>query len=88
MLRRDFASAAANLEAAHQAIPNHRGVIKNLGYCYVWLGDIDKAQKLLDQIPEAQNEMKVYIWWWDTQGRPDLSENASSMVARLNTSPK
>lgn len=88
MLRRDYKSAAANLEAAYQETPNHRGIIKNLGYTYVWLGDIDKAQKLLDQIPEAQNEMKVYIWWWDTQGRTDLSENASRMVSRLNTSPE
>jgi len=88
MLRRDFRSAAASLEAAHQETPNHRGIIKNLGYCYVWLGDIDKAQKLLDQIPEAQHEMQVYIWWWGTQDRPDLSENASRMAARLNTSPQ
>ena len=88
MLRRDFKSAAANLEAAYQDTPNHRGIIKNLGYCYVWLGDLDKAQKLLDRIPEAQNEMKVYIWWWGTQGRPDLSENASMMVSWLNISPQ
>ena len=86
MLRQDFKTAAANLETAYQDVPNHRGIIKSLGYCYVWLGDIDKAQTLLDQIPEAQNEMKVYIWWWDTQGRPDLSENASRMTSRLDPS--
>jgi tetratricopeptide (TPR) repeat protein len=88
MLRRDYKSAAANLEAAYQETPNHRGIIKNLGYSYVWLGDMNRAQKFLDQIPEAQSEMKVYIWWWDTQGRPDLSENASRMVSRLDTSPQ
>lgn len=86
MLRRDYASAAAYLETALQAAPNHRGIIKNLGYVYVWLGELDKAQALLGRIPEAQDEMKVYIWWWGTQGRPDLSENASMMVSRLNTS--
>jgi hypothetical protein len=88
MLRRDYKSAAANLEAAYQETPNHRGIIKNLGYSYVWLGDMNRAQKFLDQIPEAQSEMKVYIWWWDTQGRPDLSENAARMVSRLDTSPQ
>jgi tetratricopeptide (TPR) repeat protein len=88
MLRRDYKSAAANLEAAYQETPNHRGIIKNLGYTYVWLGDLDKAQKLLDQIPEAQHEMEVYIWWCETQDRPDLSENASRMVSRLNGSPQ
>jgi lipopolysaccharide biosynthesis regulator YciM len=77
MLRQDFKTAASNLETAHQEAPNHRGIIKSLGYCYVWLGDMERAQILLDQIPEAEKEMKVYIWWWETQDRPDLSEKAS-----------
>jgi tetratricopeptide (TPR) repeat protein len=87
MLRRDYESAAANLETAHREAPNHRGIIKNLGYAYVWLGELDKAHALLGRIPEAQDEMRVYIWWWEQQGRPDLSENASMMVSLLNTSP-
>ena len=86
MLRQDFITAAANLEIAYQEAPNHRGIIKSLGYCYVWLGDVDKARLLLKQIPEAQDEMSVYIWWWETQGRPDLSKNASIMVSRLDPS--
>jgi hypothetical protein len=85
ILRQDFQTAAASLETAHQAAPNHRGIIKSLGFCFVWLGDMDKAQLLLDQIPEAQHEMKNYIWWWETQGRPDLAQNASIMVSRLDT---
>ena len=88
MLRQDFNSAAASLETAHQEAPKHRGIIKNLGYAYVWLGEFDKAQALLAHIPESQKEMGVYIWWWGTQGRPDLSENASMMVSRLNTSSR
>jgi Tetratricopeptide repeat len=84
MLRQDFKTAAANLETAYQEAPNHRGIIKSLGYCYVWLGDMDKARLLLKRIPEAQHEMSVYIWWWGTQGRSDLSENASIMISRLD----
>jgi len=86
MLRGNYEFAAANLETAHQGAPNHRGITKNLGFAYVWLGELDKAQALLGRIPEAQDEMEIYIWWWETQGRPDLSENASMMVSRLNTS--
>ncbi len=86
MLRQDFKTAAASLETAHQEAPNHRGIIKSLGYCYVWLGDMDKAQILLDRISEAQHEMQVYTWWWGTQGRPDLSKNASIMAPRLDPS--
>ena len=84
MLRQDFKTAAVNLETAYQQVPNHRGIVKNLGYCYVWLGDMDRAQTLLDRIPEAQHEMEIYIWWWGTQGRPDLSEKASKMASRLD----
>jgi hypothetical protein len=86
MLRQDFRTAAANLETAYQEAPNHRGIIKSLGYCYVWLGDMDKASPLLARIPEAQNEMRVYRWWWDTQGRTDLSEKASIIVSKLDPS--
>jgi tetratricopeptide (TPR) repeat protein len=83
ILRQDFETGAANLETAFRVAPNHRGIIKSLGYCYVWLGEMDKAQTLLDKIPEAGHEMEVYIWWWGTQGRPDLSEKATQMVSRL-----
>jgi hypothetical protein len=38
---------------------------------------MEKAARLLSQIPEAQEELDVYTWWWRTQGRNDLSENAS-----------
>ncbi len=85
MLRQDFKTAAANLETAYQEAPDHRGIIKSLGYCYVWLGELDRAQALLNRIPEAQNEMSVYIWWWETQGRADLSERASLIIPRLDS---
>lgn len=84
MLHQDFITAAAYLETAYQKAPTHRGIIKSLGYCYVWLGEMDKAQRLLDQIPEAKHEMEVYVWWWGTQARPDLSERASRMVSRFD----
>jgi hypothetical protein len=86
MLRQDFNAAAVNLEVAHKEAPNHRGIMKSLAYCYAWLGEIDKAQTLLDQIPEAKHEMEVYIWWWGTQGRPDLSKKASLMLSQLDSS--
>ena len=88
MLRRDYETAAANLETAYEKAPNHRGIVKNLGYCYVWLGDMDKAQAMLDRIPEAQYEMGVYTWWWDTQRRPDLSERAALMISLLDPAPQ
>ena len=84
MLRRDFSSAVKYLETAHNQTPSHRGIIKSLGFSYVWQGDLVMAQPLLSQTPEALEELDVYIWWWGTQGRDDLSENAALMLDVLN----
>jgi len=83
MLQGDFISATNYLESAYRESPNHRGIIKSLGYSYAWLGNTDKALFFLSKIPEAQDELGVYAWWWDTQGRDDLSINASQQEARL-----
>ena len=85
MLRRDFDSAVEYLEFAHHQTPEHRGIIKALGYCYVWLGDIDRAQMFLSEIPEAAHELGVYDWWWSDRGRDDLSANAALMGSRLES---
>ena len=85
MLHQDFESASAYLETAYERFPGHRGIIKNLGYSYVWLGEMDKAETLLAQIPEAQHELEVYVWWWDLQGRQDLSRNAFQMASNMDS---
>jgi O-antigen ligase len=86
LLKRDFATATSHLESAYQTDNNHRGVSKNLGYSYTWAGQFDKAEKMLVNTPESQQEMIVYIGWWDTQGHPDLSSNAQIMASRLERS--
>lgn len=83
MLRQDFASASEFLESAYKIAPEHRGVVKSLGYCYVWLGNFEKAALFLSGIPEAQEELDVYIWWWNAQGRADLSDNAAFALQTL-----
>ena len=79
MSRRDFSSALDYLLEAYRQAPQHHGIVKSLGYCYVWMGDIDNAGLLLKNIPEAKSELNVYIWWWDAQGRSDLSTKAAIM---------
>jgi O-antigen ligase len=83
MLRRDYSEAAAHLEVAYVKDDRHRGVIKSLGYCYVWRGQFDDAAVLLSRIPEAGEEMAAYSHWWRVQGREDLASNAARMAARL-----
>ncbi len=81
MLRGDFLTACAYLESAYEEAPTHRGITKSLGYCYAWLGDREKAPVFLKDIPEALAELDAYIWWWETKGRLDLSDNAVELVA-------
>jgi len=83
--RGDFQTASNYLEASFAYKPNHRGIIKSLGYCYTWLGEYNKAADLLLQIPEAKEEMQNYIWWWQTQDRSDLAEHASIMAEFLSS---
>jgi tetratricopeptide (TPR) repeat protein len=83
MLQEDFPSAAAYLENAYQEAPNHRGIIKSLGYCYAWAGDTEKAVLFLSRIPEAKDELESYVWWWGVQGRPDLAEKAHTIFHGL-----
>jgi len=85
LAQRDFPSALVYLLEAHRQSPQHRGVIKSLGYCYVWLGDMASASAFLENIPEAKSELAVYVWWWGTQERSDLSEYATMMSSVLDT---
>jgi tetratricopeptide (TPR) repeat protein len=80
---RDFNTATRYLEAALLEDASHPGVIKNLGYAYVWAGLYDQALPLLAQIPEAGQELGYYVDWWKAQGRADLAQNAAQMRARL-----
>lgn len=83
MQSQDFQAAIDYLEAAYRQDMRHRGVIKHLGYAYVWGGQYDMAQELLADIPEAQREMQIYSSWWATHKRPDLAHNAEEMARRL-----
>ncbi len=84
MLERDYDEALVYLSKMNQVDPGHRGGQKSLGYTYVWLGDFDNAELLLAPLPEVAQELEVYTWWWENQGRPDLAERAASMAAVLN----
>ena len=81
--RRDYAAAISFLAPAQQADPGHRGLNKTLAYAYIWSGDLAHARPLLKSVPEAPNELGVYIWWWGTQGRTDLAQRAAAAVGDL-----
>jgi tetratricopeptide (TPR) repeat protein len=87
MVRRDYPAAVAQLERARQQNGERRGVRKALGYSYAWLGRYEPATPLLVAIPEARQELETYNWWWGTQGREDLAQQATEMRAALRQAP-
>ena len=70
MSGQNFPTAVSHLETAYTQDENHRGIKKALGYSYTWSGQFNKALDLLVDIPEAKNEMDVYVWWWARKAGP------------------
>jgi len=81
--RGDNEAAIKYWEQAQKIDPDHRGLRKELGYYYVWAGQVDRAVPLLNNITEAKDEMNTYSWWWGTQGRDDLAAHAAQMARLL-----
>lgn len=87
MWQRDWDTAVNHLQLAYAQDPAHRGVIKSLGYAYVWQGQPQKAYPLLIQIPEASAEMETYMAYWSKLNQPDLAEKAAAAFTYLNNTP-
>lgn len=83
MVAREYETAVTHLEQARTHAANHRGILKSLGYSYVWLGQYQPAAPYLASLPEARNEMAIYAGWWRRQNRPELATQANEMVAIL-----
>lgn len=81
--RSEFEQAIQHLEAAYRADKNNRAVIKSLGYAYAWTANLEQAEVLLKQIPEATVELNYSISDWRSRGRTDLAANAQKLVQRL-----
>jgi hypothetical protein len=80
MLKRDYPTAISHLEIAHRGDPYHRGILKALGLSYIWNGQIEDAIPLLSLIPESNQELAVYPWWWREQNRQDLATYAEEYL--------
>jgi hypothetical protein len=84
MLKRDYPTAIPRLEIAYQGSPNHRGVIKALGFSYLWDGQYEAARRFLTRLPETRHELGNYIAWWRVNNRPDLASNAEKYMELFN----
>lgn len=79
----DFDTAEVYLTQAYDLDKTHRGIVKTLGFTYVWQNRLDKAISLLQTIPEATYELEIYSSWWQSQGRLDLSQLALEAANEL-----
>ena len=78
MKRGDFAGAAVYLQRAAQTDPVHRGIIKALGFSNLWAGNEDTGLFQLAPIPEAYQELGVYVSWWQNHQQPELARRAQA----------
>ena len=85
--QQDLDTAVYHLQEAYNEAPSHRGIIKTLGYAYVWQGAFDQALPLLTKIPESRIEMQTYTDYWYNLNQPLLAEQAAAMAVLLGNEP-
>jgi hypothetical protein len=78
MRAQDFQHSCTHLETAYAVNLDHPGLLKSLGYSYLWSGQLASGAQLLREIPESDHELLVYIGWWQNHGKLDLSKRAIS----------
>jgi hypothetical protein len=88
MLKRDFPTAVNHLEIAHRGDTYHRGMLKALGFSYLWNGQIEAALPLLSLIPESDYEVGNYTYWWSELDRPDLVAYAEQYLEMVGSRQK
>ena len=84
--QQDFDAAITYLERAYTQKPYNQGILKMLGYAYLWTGQLDAAERLFRQVDfngRLVDEMDYWHWWWGTQDRENLSSYAQEMAQRL-----
>jgi tetratricopeptide (TPR) repeat protein len=83
MDERHFQDAVLHLEKAWQADPDNTTTHKALGLAYVWVGELEKAKPLLQNVPDIVEELNVWGWWRGTQQQTQLAINAYRMSLML-----
>lgn len=90
----DLASAVAVLVDGHRKYRTHPGVVNNLAYFHLQLGQVDKARSVLDSLPRAVQPhaelVATYgllrLWQGDRRGAVELYEQAEKMAQEQGSS--
>jgi len=78
-----FHDAVEHLEMAWRADPDNTTTHKALGLAYVWVGELEKAKPLLQNVPDIVEELNVWGWWRGTQQEMEQAINAYRMSLLL-----
>jgi O-antigen ligase len=78
-----FQEAVEHLEVAWRADPDNTTTHKALGLAYVWVGELEKAQPLLQDTKDIVQELNTWAWWRSTQQQMEHSLNAYRMSLLL-----
>jgi len=79
-----FHEAVEHLEMAWQADPGNTTTHKALGLAYVWVGELERAKPLLQDVPDIVQELNVWGWWRGTQQQTEQSMDAYRMSLLLD----
>jgi O-antigen ligase/Tfp pilus assembly protein PilF len=78
-----FDEAVEHLEMAWQADPDNTTTQKGLGLAYVWVGELEKARLLLQDIPDIVQELNIWGGWRLSQQQMEQAINAYRMSLLL-----
>jgi O-antigen ligase len=79
-----FHEAIEHLEMAWQADPGNTTTHKTLGLAYVWVGELERAKPLLQDVPDIVQELNAWGWWRATQQQTEQSMDAYRMSLLLD----
>jgi O-antigen ligase len=82
----DFETALVYLERAYAQEPTDQGILKALGYAYLWTGELDLAEERFREVDFNSglvDEFSYWHWWWGTQDRDDLATYSGEMAQRF-----
>jgi len=78
-----FHGAVEHLQVAWQADPDNTTTRKGLGLAYVWVGELERAKPLLQNIPGIVQELNAWGWWRSTQQQTEQAINVYRMSLLL-----
>jgi hypothetical protein len=78
-----FDEAVEHLEIAWRADPRNTTTHKALGLAYVWVGELERARPLLQDVPDIVYELNIWGGWRRTQQQMEQAINAYRMSLLL-----